>query len=526
MPKEYTAKQNLEKNGALIFCITIGIMTVLATFFQYIGGHEITKIIPTTLGYSIITFLSFLIYRLKKNLQNASALTWIVSIIITVFGNSARYIYAYSADWQNAVESLDVNAVIILSLLILQFFYNKKLYLTFFVIVSFHWFFFLFLAHLNGVEYLIVGIIDGVPVHGKVIILGQIFYYISMTIAAFLCYKNITIIDDFETITSSQHKKIKLQAEDQHSIALSVEKSMNDLFSEVNLQENELNKFDTRLEGQASILEEIAVTVEELYSSSENISETSENQINASEDFEKSIKTFRTIKLETGKKFDCTLKDIDEVVNVIQNGGGLLNKVQDSVQNLQSGSEKIYETLQVIVDISDKINLLSLNASIEAARAGEYGRGFAVVADEIGKLSDQTASSIKDIESVISVNTRETSDGVKTINEASSETRKMIEYMLKSSEAVKDLKNNINAEDNFMENFQKRLDLNINLAKATGAGTNEQRNALESTTNSIEALNLELNSMVGSIKSITDSSNSVTENARNLLNRTKEMINK
>lgn len=59
------------------------------------------------------------------------------------------------------------------------------------------------------------------------------------------------------------------------------------------------------------------------------------------------------------------------------------------------------ETLAIINEIAESINLLSLNASIEAARAGESGRGFAVVAQEIGHLAANTKDSLQNVTDIV-----------------------------------------------------------------------------------------------------------------------------
>ncbi|MEE8540911.1 MAG: methyl-accepting chemotaxis protein [Desulfobacterales bacterium] len=71
------------------------------------------------------------------------------------------------------------------------------------------------------------------------------------------------------------------------------------------------------------------------------------------------------------------------------------------ISRLANKIEKIKLIIDVMNDIAQKTDLLSLNASIEATRAGEAGKGFALVASEIRNMAENSRQSSQEIRKMI-----------------------------------------------------------------------------------------------------------------------------
>ena len=167
-------------------------------------------------------------------------------------------------------------------------------------------------------------------------------------------------------------------------------------------------------------------SLETLLFKAENIRNISGDQLGSNEIIESSISEYTGIQLNTKKSLNSTLDEMEEALGNSAAMEKKLLQVENTVSDFREQSERIQHTVTIIVEIADKINLLSLNASIEAARAGDAGRGFAVVADEIGKLAVQTSESIGEINSVLTINARSTEEGVSVIKDTASMVKQLL----------------------------------------------------------------------------------------------------
>lgn len=103
-----------------------------------------------------------------------------------------------------------------------------------------------------------------------------------------------------------------------------------------------------------------------------------------------------------------------------------LDELNSFIATVKEEVEKSHKVLDIIQNISNQTNLLSLNAAIEAARAGEAGKGFSVVAEEIRSLASKTSHNTDEIRKMIDQIVKSVNQTLEISNATSSGIRDII----------------------------------------------------------------------------------------------------
>ena len=211
---------------------------------------------------------------------------------------------------------------------------------------------------------------------------------------------------------------------------------------------------------------------------------------------------------------------VSGITGKIKSGENSLKLTTNTMANIKQSSNEMTEIMNIINDIADQINLLSLNAAIESARAGEAGKGFAVVADEISKLADQTGSSIKSIDSLIKTNETEILEGIKNVNNTSSIITGVINDSSKISEIVNSIFDLMQLQIVYNESVNKESDTVGELNKEINKEIEKHKNSSEAIKDSLDNINIvskdnaasseELSSTSEEILSLSESLNELT----------------
>lgn len=130
------------------------------------------------------------------------------------------------------------------------------------------------------------------------------------------------------------------------------------------------------------------------------------------------------------------LKSVRRVVESMEQIREYVKQSSDFIESLGGRSKEIGKIVDVIDEINDQTNLLSLNAAILAAQAGEHGKGFQVVAGEIRKLANRTANSTVEISELIGSVQAEVAGAVRMMKEGQNKVAGGFEHAKKSGQAL------------------------------------------------------------------------------------------
>jgi methyl-accepting chemotaxis protein len=267
---------------------------------------------------------------------------------------------------------------------------------------------------------------------------------------------------------------------------------------------------------QASSIEEITSSIEEIAASAESSSSMALQQQHRTGELISNLKAMFDLVTESAGKMSAAMSIKQELNARIGASEDEVTKCRNSMGNALSSSGKVFEATNMINDISDQINLLSLNASIEAARAGDYGKGFAVVAEEIGKLAEKTQVNAKEITRLVGDTNGElklTSDSLVKVAETSKGIAQIVERF-----------GGIIAEVNSLSD--RDLEINRQMQQNTGnvlAGSDELKMSMEELKIAINEITKSLSIINESTQHLASGSEELSGTANGLVNSASEL---
>lgn len=155
-------------------------------------------------------------------------------------------------------------------------------------------------------------------------------------------------------------------------------------------------------------LGQVASATADIAKHADTLSDTTSSTASAMLQMKHSISRVRETAITAASLAEQAGVDAERGTQVLQESLTGMEHIREASRAIGSVTEElekrvgeIGDVLHLITELTQRTNLLALNASIIAAQAGAEGRGFAVVADEIKDLARRTANSAGSIDNLI-----------------------------------------------------------------------------------------------------------------------------
>lgn len=191
--------------------------------------------------------------------------------------------------------------------------------------------------------------------------------------------------------------------------------------------------------------------------------------------------------------------------------------LSEQISRVGTTTAQIGNMVNMIIDIAEETNLLSLNASIEAARAGEAGRGFAVVAEQIGKLAANSSVAADDISKLTEEIQNTVQQAVVQMESSVTEVQKNVGIVTGATQTFEELYGKVSETSNRVEQMIDAIEQVDTVAKQMKQITRSQVEATEQITQSAEELSRHT-------RNVTEDSHTVASGAEGLKKESMELM--
>ncbi|MBQ7774440.1 MAG: methyl-accepting chemotaxis protein [Lachnospiraceae bacterium] len=210
-------------------------------------------------------------------------------------------------------------------------------------------------------------------------------------------------------------------------------------------------------------------------------------------------------------------QDMENISNGMISINQSITTLSERIAQMEQMVLQIGDMVNMIMEIAEETNLLSLNASIEAARAGEAGRGFSVVAEQIGKLALNSGTAADTISKLTIEIQRTVEEAVAHMKSSVLEVQKNVGIVSTASATFEELFGKVEETGRRVDQM---LELVSKVDKVSGQMEQIARSQVQATEQMVQSAD-ELNQQT---KSVTDGSNAVAEGAEELKRESEVLI--
>ena len=274
-----------------------------------------------------------------------------------------------------------------------------------------------------------------------------------------------------------------------------------------------LQKLSETFKGLLVEVQRMASASSQVENAISQVADGAKEQLSATQEISQQMQENSDISNDVNEKARNTSDMAREAAKISDHGKSESIEMMRVVEKIENNSEEIGKISDLIDEIAQQTNMLSLNASIEAARAGEQGRGFSVVATEVGKLAERSGSSVKDISELTEVARNEASGGAERMKELKEEMEKISETINSVEKMMLEIVNQSNEQkdkntsvQNSISNLTQIGENNSVAAEEISASMIELSNIANNTKNKVSEFKLENEEEIYNTKKYNDES--------------------